>query len=138
MRSAALLTGALTLAGLLALALAALVSDRSEAFTLGAGSNLVVKLAPGQEACQRPIRVPGSAGFEGVRVLLGTEGRPGPPLAVSVRDARSGRVLSQATLPGGYPDISKAPEHVVWGRHVAAGGVVSTCFENRGMRRVFV
>ncbi len=87
MRSAALLTGLVAFAGLLALVVVAVVSDRSQAFTIGVQSASPLQLAPGDEVCQSPIGVPSHADFDGVRFALGTNKRPRPAIHVTVRDS---------------------------------------------------
>jgi hypothetical protein len=61
----------------------------------------VVELRPGTQACQTTVLLP--KGGAGVRVFVGTFGRPGPRLVATVRTP-SGRVVRRGSLPAGYPD----------------------------------
>jgi hypothetical protein len=138
MRRPAVLTAAIAVATVIALVVVALADRRSEAFTLGVPGNGITALRPGADACQRPIAVPEHADFDAVRLMLGTNHHPGAPLDVVVRDARGGAVLARGRLAGGYPDVDRAPSHVVHVGEVAAGRVISVCLVNRGQRRMFV
>jgi hypothetical protein len=59
----------------------------------------VVKLAGGQQACQGQELLP--LDTAAVQLTIATGGQPGPPLSVSLRDAR-GRVLTQGALAAGW------------------------------------
>jgi hypothetical protein len=124
----ALLTFALVLgAGIAALIALALVSDRSQAFTLGVRADAaVVKLRSGEEVCQRPIEVVES--FDRVRIQLGTYGRTGSPYSVEVRPTGAGRPLARAMVSGGYPD--NAVQSVRLSREVPAGRETAVCIRN--------
>jgi hypothetical protein len=138
MRSARAVVLGVTVAGVLGLLLVALVQRTSLAFTLGvARAAAVARLAPGEQACQRPIDVPAMAGFDRVALGVGTYGDAGSPLRLTVRTA-SGRPLASGTLAGGYPDVARRPaERVRLDRTVRAPRI-SVCVENRGPRRVGV
>jgi hypothetical protein len=92
----------------LAAGLAAVVLSRDGVRLAGTNSVrpdvFVVSLEPGQTACQTNVLVP--KGSAGVRILVGSYGRPGPTLAATVADA-SGRVLRRG-LASGYSDGSLA------------------------------
>src|SRR3954449_868183 len=129
MRSARLIVVGLTAAAVLALAVVAVAQRTSLAFTLGvARAAAVARLAPGEQACQQPIDVPSGAAFDRVALGVGTSGRPGSPLRLTVREAGGGRVLSTGTLAGGRPGIPRRagpPARHAGGRlpgHRAAAG----------------
>jgi hypothetical protein len=128
MRRQALLTFALVLgAGIAVLIALALVSDRSQAFTLGVRADgLVAKLRSGQEVCQRPIEVVES--FDRVRIQLGTSGRPGSPYLVEVRPTGTGQPLARTMVSGGYADNSV--QSVRLSREVPAGPETAVCIRN--------
>jgi hypothetical protein len=132
----AVLTFALVLgAGIAALIALALVSDRSQAFTLGVRADAVVaKLRPGDEVCQRPIDV--VQGFDRVRIQLGTYGRPGSPYLVEVRPTGARRALARAMVPGGYADSSV--QSVRLSREVPAGREAAVCIRNTAPQPVAV
>jgi hypothetical protein len=69
---------------------------------------------------------------------LGTYHRPGPAVAVEVRDATTHRVLRQGRIAAGYPDIAQAPDHSVRVGSLAPGHRIEVCVLNRGDRRVAV
>jgi hypothetical protein len=136
MRRQALLTFAVVLgiafAALIALAL---MSDRSQAFTLGVGADAaVVKLRPNDEVCQRPIDV--VEDFDRVRIQLGTYGRPASPYALVVRSTGSARALADARVPGGYED--SVVQSVLLSRQVPAGAEVAVCIRNTARRPLAV
>jgi hypothetical protein len=134
MRSARLVIVGMTAAAVLALAVVALAQRASLAFTLGvARAAAVARLGPGEQACQRPVDVPTGAAFDRVALGVGTYGRPGPPLRVTVRAASGGRVLASGALAGGYPDVARRPvARVRLDRTVGASQRISVCVENRG------
>jgi hypothetical protein len=139
MRSARLVVLGVTVAGVLALGLVAVLQRTSLAFTLGvARAAAVARLAPGEQACQRPIDVPSGAAFDRVALGVGTYGRPGSPLRLTVRAASGGRALATGALAGGYPDVARRPvQRIRLDRKVRAPRV-SVCVENGGPRRVGV
>jgi hypothetical protein len=110
MRSARAVVMGVTIAGVLGLALVALTQRTSLAFTLGvARASAVARLAPGEQACQRPIDVPSGAAFDRVALGVGTYGRAGSPLRLTVRRASGGPALATGALAGGYPDVARRP-----------------------------
>jgi len=113
-------------------AIAVAASDsRSLAFTLGvAPTQVAVALEPGQEACQEPIAVP--AEFDAVEMIIGSYFLPGPKLAVEVRDAATGAMLTSGRLAAGYPDNSTQSVPV---GPVSAGRRIAVCVRNEGGRR---
>lgn len=138
MRRAITVLLAVVALGVIGLLATALVRDTPRAFTLGVANGApVVTLRPGHSVCQRPILVPDGAGFERVRLSLGTFRRPGPALAVTVR-SQGGDVLARGGLPAGYPDVDRRPSSVIGLGHVPGGSAVAVCVTNRGGRRVAI
>jgi hypothetical protein len=136
-RPAAVIAG-LVIAAMVGLGVAALLNDRTTAFTLGVARATTIELAPKAEICQGPIAVPEGAGFDGVMFAIGTHGRPGPALDVLVHPAGQRDVLARASLAGGYPDIDRRPEHTVWTGAVEDRQAIVVCLVNRGRRPAFV
>jgi hypothetical protein len=83
-----------------------------------------VVIDPGERFCQTGEWVPDDA--RRMQIDVGTEGRPGPPLAVTLGDRR-------VRIPGGYRDGPLAV--AVSGADSAA---TALCVRNRGERRVFL
>lgn len=133
MRRAPAIVLAACLAGCLVLALVARADERTLAFTLNVDPLAPIAVVqPGKEACQRWIEAP--ADFDVVEFLLGTYGRPGPPLLVTIHDARRMRVIATGRLPAGARDNSGA--RVRLGAAVPEGTEVHICLRNAGARRV--
>jgi len=133
MRRAAAVIAVVTLASGAGLVAVAGSDERALAFTLDVGVRFPVAVAkPGGEACQAGVHT--ESRFDVVRFLVGTYGRPGPELAVVVRDASSGRPLATGTLPAGARDNQSASARVA--PAVAEGSRVDVCFRNDGVRRV--
>jgi hypothetical protein len=106
------------------LALAAARDERGVAFSLNAESERVLAVATVErEVCQRDVGVGGD--FDTVELLVGTYGRPGPPLVVSVRDADSGAAVASGRLPAGAVDNRAARVRVA--PEVARGRSVDVC-----------
>jgi hypothetical protein len=126
--------------GVLAFALVVALRQTPRAFSIGVQSaGAVVALKDGQEVCQAPIDVPAGGAFDRVRIRVGTFSRSGPPLALTVHDAR-GATVARGSLAGGYPDITEQTTHAVALDHRIAAGTrgLSVCLENRGSNRVGV
>src|SRR4051812_25553147 len=94
----------------------------------------VAPLAQGQEACQAPIGL--AEDVDRVRFNVGTFGKPGVPLDVTVRAAGTAIVLGHAHVPGGWLDVGK-PREVSVG-HIGANQRVAACVRNLGTRRAYV
>ena len=92
---------------------------------------VATSMKPGEEACQRPIRV--TQRFGQVRFRVGTAGRPGPELVVAIRDVDSGSSIRSGRLAAGYPDNS---EPVVFVGDVPPGRRIAVCIRNIGDRAV--
>jgi len=132
MRKAAFSFGAIALAGVVALLIVAATSSRTLSFTLGVASVApVAELRPGAEVCQRPIPVGGA--FDEVELHVGTFGRAGQPLELTVRDADGGAELGSGELPAGYADNSRP---LVTVGEVPGDGSIAVCVRNAGSRRV--
>jgi hypothetical protein len=122
-------------AGVLALAVGAMLDRTTLAFTLGVQpGGPVVPLAPGQTACQEPIDVPANAAFDQVTVPVGTYFKPGSALAATVLGG--GRTLARGRLAGGYPDVGQRPlERIRLDRQVRAP-TIAVCVKDVGPRPV--
>jgi hypothetical protein len=94
----------------------------------------VAPLPAGQEACQAPIAL--ADPLERVRFHIGTFGKPGPQLEITVRSAGGALVLGQARIPGGWVDDG-SPKDAAVGR-VAAEQSVSACVRNAGRNTAYV
>jgi hypothetical protein len=130
---------ALFAVAVLALALTAAVRGNRLAFTLGvASAGPAAMLEAHDRACQRGIVVPPDGGFDSVRLMLGTDFRLGPPVTVTVHDAAGGAAIARGRLPGGYPDIARAPSHGIRVGDVAEGRRITVCVENEGPNKVAV
>lgn len=121
---------AVGLAGLLALGLTR-TSDL--AYSAGAIPGAPeMRLKHGQRGCQGPYRLPSDSSFDRIAFALGTDGRTGGPVRVLVREVYSRRVIASGRLPGGYPDVTRAPEHVVRVRPVSETAPLDICLVNEG------
>ncbi|WP_445148452.1 hypothetical protein [Baekduia sp. Peel2402] len=110
-----------------------LARGTSLSYTLGVGANAVaVKLEPGKEFCQEPITAQSSRKFDHVEVTLGTYHRPGSPLAVTVLDPQSRRVLARGALAGGFSDITQEPVQRITLDHAINPKTLAVCFRNTG------
>jgi hypothetical protein len=137
MRRPAVVVAVVVGAALVAI-LALSLRTTSLAFTIGVNvAGPVATLQRGDQACQRPIDVPAHAAFDRIMFSVGTFGRKGPPLAVTVRDVR-GSTLSSGMLPAGYPDIGQQQSHTVRLSRPAGEGRVAVCIRNEGPRRVAI
>jgi hypothetical protein len=137
MRRGAAVLAAVLAAGLVGLVVLGLTREQERVYALGVmPAQPAVELRAGDEVCQRPVAVPEGAAFDEVVVVLGTYGRRGPALGVTVSDARSGDVLGRGRLPQGYPDVAAAPEHAIDVGRVEPSGPLAICLENLGARRV--
>lgn len=101
-RRAPLLLLAACAVALAVLAVVAARDERDLAFSTNARAERVLAVATAErEVCQRNLEAAGD--FDTVELLIGTYGRPGPPLRVEVRDGRD-EPLAAGTLPAGAPD----------------------------------
>jgi len=114
------------------LCLAGSLVKRSGSFSLGVvPSTPVLELRPDATLCQGPIDAVDA--FDRVALKIGTFMRPGQPLDVLVRDARTRAALARGSLPGGYADNRE--QTVAVGR-VGASRLIRVCVTNRGSRRI--
>jgi hypothetical protein len=120
-------------AGAAAVAIVGAGDERTLAFTqdIRAGGPVAV-VAPGRAACQWGID--SEARFEVVQLLLGTYGRLGPRLTVTVRDNATGRAMAQGRLGPGAAD--NKPASVRLRPSVPDGPRVGVCVANEGPGRV--
>ena len=137
MRRARAVALGFVVAGVVAMALVAVLQRTSLAFTLGVAPAIpAVPLRAGDQACQRPIEVPEDASFDRVSLAVGTYHRAGSPLRVAVRSP-AGRTLASGRLAGGYPDVGVVPMHTIrLDRTVPATTRIAVCLRNAGPRRV--
>jgi hypothetical protein len=136
MRRAVLVALGVLAAGLVGLVLAAVLHRTPRAFTLGVPSSApVAAVSGGQTVCQQPIDVPAGAAFDRVTAIVGTYHKPGSPLELTVRDLRN-RVVASSRIPGGYPDIARAPVHFFRLGRTVSTPRIAVCLRNTGRRRV--
>jgi hypothetical protein len=93
-------------------------------------ANQVLVLGPGREACQTPLDL--DRPVAGLGLGLDDGGRPGPRLAVEVRDADSGGVLATATVSAGWALPLGQYFGMKLARPVPAGRTVEVCARNAG------
>lgn len=130
-RAATISVVAAVVVGLAMLATVAVTDERDLAFAFGvAPLRVAAVMQPGEEACQRPVRV--AADFAAVRFQVGTFMRAGVPLDVSIR--RRKRTLARGQLDGGYSDISQPVTRL--DREIEEGEQVAVCIRNTGHRRI--
>jgi hypothetical protein len=123
------------LVGIVALVVGALTSDSDVAQTVGVLPVYpVAPLAAGEEACESPVAL--ADPVERVRFHIGTFGKPGPPLAFTVRNAGGAFTLGHGDFPGGWVDDG-SPKDVTVGR-IAGDQSVSVCVRNKGATPAFV
>ncbi|MEA2466095.1 MAG: hypothetical protein QOJ57_221 [Thermoleophilaceae bacterium] len=94
----------------------------------------IAPLRMGDEACQSPIGLGDEV--ERVRFNIGTFGKPGPPLSVTIRDPDSQRVLGSGDVPPGWVD-NGTPQEVPIGS-VPEGLRVSVCVRNDGPTKAYL
>jgi hypothetical protein len=94
----------------------------------------VAPLAAGNEVCQTPIGL--ADPVERVRFNIGTFGRPGPPLEVTVHPANSGIDLGHGRVAAGWIDDGSAQDVPVG--HIADDQRVSVCIRNLGRTKAYV
>ena len=120
------------IAGLAVVLWRASEDERSIAFRVGAlPRGPAAVLGPRAVVCQTPIDVQAAA--DAVSLPVGTSGRSGAPLTVSVRDLR-GHLLTEGRIRGGYADGSYETATF---RRVRAGQTVSLCVRNDGAQPVY-
>lgn len=137
MRRAAIVALGAIAVGVVGLVLAAMLHHTSRAGTLGVHAAApVAKLNAGDTVCQRPIDVAEGAEFDVVDTSIGTYGKRGSPLLMTVDDV-GGRRLASARIAGGYPDIGTQQVHRArLDATVTAPRRISVCVHNLGRRPV--
>jgi hypothetical protein len=114
------------------IALVAVLDRTPKAFTLGVpAEGPAAPLKPDQTVCQQPIDVAAGAEFDAVRAQIGTYGKPGAALAVTVQDL-AGRVIARGRQPGGYGDVAVQPTHRIALDHTVGAGRISVCIRDTG------
>jgi hypothetical protein len=134
--AAAAFAAAFAVALLVAVGVAATRESRL-VYSIGVGpGGPVADLTPrGAEICQGPLSPPPET-FDRVVISVGTYFRSGQPLDALVRSTRDGRVIARGRLPGGYPDVGRAPEQSIAVAPTTLREPVDVCFRNTGNRRV--
>jgi hypothetical protein len=94
----------------------------------------VAPIVPGATACQRPLGVTES--FDRVRFNVGTFGKPGPALLVSVVDQDSKQTLGWGRVVPGWVDNGTAKDVKVG--TIRPGHLVAVCVRNEGSVRAYV
>lgn len=106
-----------------------------DAFTLNVPIiGVAAQVDPGSTFCQEPFAVPIGGAFDGGRLQLGTERRPGPELRVTLTDADRRR-LARTTIPAGYADNSSPTFD--FDRTIESGRGLRLCVTNAGDVPVF-
>lgn len=90
-----------------------------------------IRMLPGQQACQKPERVPAATGE--LRVIVSTAGKPAGPLVVSV--TVGGRTLAKGTSSGGFVD---SPVQIPITRQDAELSGATVCVRNAGTKPVAI
>src|SRR3954471_17497245 len=94
----------------------------------------VAPLKPGATVCQQPFGV--TETFDRVRFNVGTFGKPGPPLYVSITDQDSRAELASGAVRPGWVDNGKAQDVDVGS--VKPAPPVSVCIKNGGPVAAYV
>jgi Predicted membrane protein (DUF2142) len=92
-----------------------------------ANNQWVLELRPGEKACQTNLLLP--KGSAGARMFVGTFGKPGPPLLVSVA-TRAGDIVRRGSLRGGYADARW--QAVPFRRIGSSSSGYTVCISSRG------
>lgn len=122
-------------AGALVLVAAWLSDDSKQVQTVGVLAALpVAPLDAGEEACQTPIGL--ADDLRRVRFNIGTQGKPGTALDVTVRAPSTQQVLGGGHVAPGWVDNGTA-QNVAVG-NIPGGRFVSVCVRNRGPVRAYV
>jgi hypothetical protein len=134
-RAAAIGIGVIVLLVLAAELVAAGTSRTDQVLSVGVQPVYPVgALTPGATACQQPLGVTES--FDRVHFNIGTFGKPGPPLYVSVVDQQSKAELGSGRVAPGWVDNGTAQDVNV-GR-IPPGHLVGVCIRNEGPVRAYV
>ncbi|MFA4927797.1 MAG: hypothetical protein WC558_04725, partial [Patulibacter sp.] len=135
MRRAGLLFLVTVLVGAVVFVVLGALRQSDDAFSLNVPViGIAAELPPGSTFCQSQLDVPIGGTFDGGRLKLGTERRPGPRLQVLLADDQ-GRPIARATVPGGYADNSSP--RFRFGREIKSGRGLQLCYTNDGDVPVF-
>jgi hypothetical protein len=126
--------------GIIGVAALGLRHGSNLAYSLGVNpAAIAATLAPGDRACQAPIRPPAGSHFDRIGFIPATFGRPGPEVAVEVVDHGSGGRIAGGKLQGGYGDMTtEMHEQVVQIGRVEPREPLRICLINRGSHRVAI
>jgi hypothetical protein len=94
----------------------------------------IAPMKPGATACQQPLGITES--FDRVRVNVGTFGKPGPPLLISVLDQDTKTELGSARVEPGWVDDGTA-QNVNVGT-IKPDRLVAICIRNEGRVTAYV
>jgi hypothetical protein len=123
--------------GAVGLAVVAIATTTTEAFTIGVlSTEPSATIKAGQTACQKPIAVPPGGSFDRVDFEVGTYHRAGPAIDVTVAPLTGSSPVRHGVLPKGYPDVAFQQRHVVEVGRVPGDTVVEVCFHDRGPRPI--
>lgn len=123
------------LVGVVAFVLLGALRKSDDAFTLSVPAYGVVGEIPaGSTFCQDQIAVPVGGAFDGGRLPIGTEHRPGPRLKVTLEDAR-GRTIARSAIPSGFADNSSP--RFRFDRTIEGGRGLRLCVTNDGDIPIF-
>jgi hypothetical protein len=118
--------------GLAALLLASATDRRSIAFSLDVPDiEPVLSVEPGQAVCESPIET--TVAFAGIRAWPVPAAPPGAGFAVTVRDARSERILATGRMTPGY--ATTTPRTAALDATVPVGRRVEVCLRSTGPQR---
>jgi hypothetical protein len=127
---------AVVAAGVVALVIVQVSQSSTLAFTLGAAPQApLAKVDSRQTVCQNTINVPPSSAFDRVALQVGTNGRPGSRLDVTILRRRV--PIAAGTLRAGYPDVPPGGGfRTIPVGHVAGGQQIEVCVTNQGQHAV--
>jgi hypothetical protein len=121
--------------GILAVVLAGLTNRSDRVQSLGVlPVSPVAPISAGQEVCQSSIAL--AEPLRRVRFNIGTQGKPGPALDVTVREPNTRAVLGRGAVKPGWID-NGTPQEVTTGE-IPAERYVAVCIRNRGPVRAYV
>jgi hypothetical protein len=128
-RAAAIAIAAVLLVAVLVLVVTGAGKRTDQVLTTGVIPTYpVAPVGPGMTVCQKPLGITDS--FDRVRLHVGTFGKPGPPLVVSVLNHDTGAEVGRGVQKPGWVD-NGTPRLVDVGK-VKPGGEVDVCTRNEG------
>lgn len=135
MRKGGLVFLATVLVGIVGFVLLGALRQSDDAFTLSVPKyGVAAEVDAGSTFCQSQINVPIGGAFDGGRLEIGTDHRPGPPLRILLADGR-GTPLARATVKGGYADNSSV--RFRFDRAIESGRDLQLCVTNAGDVPIF-